>query len=404
MDIYFSFSLFFSLLSTYFLFAPFLLLYYLCVMGSSFHRSMWLQTCAMQSLAGATISTERHYQVRSAKQRPGCCENLSLAKFSTHDMLFFVVFWTDCFNDCISTVAGFTTISGASLQAAGRGRQLETCISYHNISYHIISSLCTVQFCKRKQNGGACLNPGSPGRMSYFAPRCAGWKLQAWKRRSPKTMWYMHPLCQPLVRLPLPGVKNRLKQMKHISLGKLKGILGGIRLNKGTMCEMERDSLLLIQFYYPKIRWQFPQSNCSSASGPRPRRSRACTKLNLWWSRCQFETFQVIQWYLVLHCTDEAFVGAWLPWPRKIFIRMRGWHGLASQTLIFVCLICLICLICHAMPCAAHEVLSALTTPYLRIPLLLHFLAADRLHALKQTWLRCTRVTRAWDLTSQNWF
>eukprot|EP00435_Cladocopium_sp_Y103_P040164 s652_g10.t2 len=33
----------------------------------------------------------------------------------------------------------------------------------------------------------------------------------------------------------------------------------------------------------------------------------------------------------------------------------------------------------------AEHVLSALTTPYLRIPLLLHFLAADRLHALKQT-------------------
>ncbi|CAE7458866.1 unnamed protein product, partial [Symbiodinium microadriaticum] len=30
-------------------------------------------------------------------------------------------------------------------------------------------------------------------------------------------------------------------------------------------------------------------------------------------------------------------------------------------------------------------VLSSLTVPYLRVPLLLHFLAADRLHALKQT-------------------
>ena len=129
--------------------------------------------------------------------------------------------------------------------------------SYHIIAYHIISSLCTVQFCKRKQRREHAI-PGSPGSMSYFAPRCEGWKLQAWKRRSPKTMWSMHPLCQPLVRLPPPGVKNRLKQMKHISLGKLKGILGGIRLNKGTMCEMERDNLLLIQFYYPKIRWQFP--------------------------------------------------------------------------------------------------------------------------------------------------
>ncbi len=35
-----------------------------------------------------------------------------------------------------------------------------------------------------------------------------------------------------------------------------------------------------------------------------------------------------------------------------------------------------------------NEVLSALTMPYLRIPLLLHFLAADRLHALKQMSLR----------------
>ncbi|CAK8997192.1 unnamed protein product, partial [Durusdinium trenchii] len=33
----------------------------------------------------------------------------------------------------------------------------------------------------------------------------------------------------------------------------------------------------------------------------------------------------------------------------------------------------------------AEHVLSSLTMPYLRIPLLLHFLAADRLHALKQT-------------------
>ena len=92
MDIYFLSHFFPFCLNAYFLFVPFLLLYYLCVMESSFHRSMWLQTCAMQNLAGATISTERHYQVRSAKQRPGCCENLSLAKFSTHDMLFFVVF------------------------------------------------------------------------------------------------------------------------------------------------------------------------------------------------------------------------------------------------------------------------------------------------------------------------
>ncbi|CAE7647410.1 unnamed protein product, partial [Symbiodinium pilosum] len=30
-------------------------------------------------------------------------------------------------------------------------------------------------------------------------------------------------------------------------------------------------------------------------------------------------------------------------------------------------------------------VLSSLTVPYLRVPLLLHFLAADRLHALKQS-------------------
>ena len=37
------------------------------------------------------------------------------------------------------------------------------------------------------------------------------------------------------------------------------------------------------------------------------------------------------------------------------------------------------------MAYSVPKVLSSLTTAYVRIPLLLHFLAADRLHALKQT-------------------
>ena len=46
-----------------------------------------------------------------------------------------VVCWIDYLNDCISTAAGFTTISGASLHSAGRGRQKR---AYHHIaSYHL---------------------------------------------------------------------------------------------------------------------------------------------------------------------------------------------------------------------------------------------------------------------------
>ena len=58
------------------------------------------------------------------------------------------------------------------------------------------------------------------------------------------------------------------------------------------------------------------------------------------------ETFQVIQWYLVLHCTDETSVGAWLPWPDRKIPRMRlTWVGIPNTDLV--------CLICHAM-CSAR--------------------------------------------------
>ena len=152
---------------------------------------------------------------------------------------------------------------------------------------------------------------------------------------------------------------------------------------------MERDNLLLAQFYIPAIHWNF----------------HTCPIAPVLQALAQEEAEHVpsstfgcgVQWSI---SSDPTMCG-----PEQMkYLLERGchgqidrfpeciWHGLASWWFLYVS---------DAMPCAAREVLSALTTPYLRIPLLLHFLAADRLHALKQTQLSCIR---AWDLTSRNWF
>ena len=92
--------------------------------------------------------------------------------------------------------------------------------SYHIIAYHIISSLCTVQFCKRKQRREHAI-PGSPGSMSYFAPRCEGWKLQAWKRAISEDDVIHAPTLPTFGQAAAPGCQEQTKTDETYKPGKI---------------------------------------------------------------------------------------------------------------------------------------------------------------------------------------
>lgn len=191
---------------------------------------------------------------------------------------------------------------------------------------------------------------------------------------SPKTTWFTHPHCQRLVR------PSHLTQTSHEFLN------GSMTQNcRHQNCLEDKTCPALSSICYPNFL-SLPRSDDFHVSGFGPRRSWTCAELI-----SLVLSFLVA---LVLSRTRKwqsqewiAPGGRWRVWAFEWFWGQWSWdvkQHLAPNRANM-----------HVTSMLFNEVLSALTMPYLRIPLLLHFLAADRLHALKQTWL-CSTDSLFW--------